>query len=162
MKMFYSLVAILLVVTSLTACGTGGNFYTKDDIMNKTGWTKCSEREFTFGKNIKCDNYWYAGKRNTNYDYLDFYVFDSETDAQKALNYIKEDWFIKIDFEDDDSARGYLAAVCDGSLDTYVHRIGNVIITAEISAYSEWASSPDGPAPQPYVNDDLIDAINNF
>lgn len=145
---------ILYILLSLTSNGdktvsndipafssNNSTLYTKEYIFEKTGRTKMSEREFSFN-NITSHNYWYAGKKESYYDYLDFYLFDTAEDAEKSFKKMCNNWIDTIYEQTNCSIEGD-QCVCDATIRRYIYLKNNLIITTELEVYSEWATEYD-------------------
>ncbi len=87
-----------------------------------------------------------------HFDEMDFYIFESKADAKKAFK--KTDyWFGDIEEEGDDYRKGWVADVCDASVEEYEYLTGNMIIIVQTQVVSAWAE-PIEPASDDVVAED--------
>ena len=68
-----------------------------------------------------------------------FLCFDSKMDAMEAFEK-SSDRFSDLEEEGSDYKKGWLAGVCDASIEQYVYVSNNLIIAVDTKCYSEWAS----------------------
>jgi len=104
----------------------------------------------------------YAPKKTDDdlyYDECNYYMFMDNDSAQKAFEYMKENWI-----QDETDAgkkyiRGWEAGVCDASVEIYIYITNNMIITTEVQVVSEWSVDSPDYAP-PTNHQERVDFIN--
>lgn len=115
---------------------------------------------------IEYMRYWNNRNVPTEFDGLDFYVFDSNFKAKRAYNKMKKNGFSDIKEEGKDYVIGTEAGTMDAVCVNYIYIHNNLIIRTTVECYSEWAVDPDDPnPPQPYIKDSkAVDSLvrNNF
>lgn len=131
MKVKVSLMILLVSFIFLVGCGNNSKTYTKEMIAEKTGWTKMSERERT-EEDIVCNEYWFAGKRMTYVDALDFLLCQNASEAKKIMKNLKQ--YYEITEETDDYFIGYETGVTDTTVKEFVYRSGNLVVRMEVEA----------------------------
>lgn len=136
---------ILAVFFAALLCCTAGcssPAYSTENIASRCGWEKYFERDFQLGS-VETHNIWHAGVNETDLDYFDFYICNSNAAAKRAFRYMHDNWFEEITDEGDNYVQGWEAGVRDASIEILVYVSDNVVITVEMQGYSEWAVDPD-------------------
>lgn len=101
------------------------------------------ERDFEIGGQ-KCDNVYCTYIGNDPADRPDYYIFKNEAAADKAFEYMRENWLgSTLTDEGDDYIQGWEMGVCDASIELLIFKNGNMIVTGEIQITSDWVG-PDG------------------
>ena len=95
----------------------------------------------------KCKKYWNNRNTPTRFDDLTFYIFDSERQANKALEKIKKNSFYEINDEGGNYVRGWLEGVVDADIEKYYYVNGNLMVDTTVTAVDESARSVDDSTP---------------
>ena len=138
MKKSLFIIAVVICLVFTACLPYSGHTYTKEDVVKKCGFANERTRDFTM-KGVNCVNVMPSKSSiDDHFDYMDFYVFGSRADAEKAFKGTEE-WFRSIEDEGSDFHRGWLEGVCDADIEEYVYLTGNMIITVEMQCVSCWA-----------------------
>lgn len=128
----------------------------KYDIMTTCGFEDMKERESTiFG--FKCTEYRHTtGKRNSDFDYLEFYVFKNRIQAKMAFKKAK-DFYEDFSIDEDRYFEAWVKDVCDAAINEFVFLDKNMIIIVDTEVYSEWAIDENEviESPECYPNTDF-------
>ena len=134
-RILLTLLAALLMFGSV---GCSSKSYTAQDIAERCGWEKYSEREFEIG-GVMTHNIWNSGVKNNDYDYMDFYICPSNASAKRVFRYIRKNWFSEITKEGTGYVQGWEAGVCDAYIEKLVYISGNIVVTVDVKCLSAWA-----------------------
>ena len=113
---------IAIACILLTGCVPfSGKLYTEQDIADKCGAEFKNTWDNTIAE-IPCQRVTITpSSTDAHFNEMYFYLFDSAADAKK----------------------GWLANVCDASIEQYMYLSNNLIITVDTKCYSEWPEGMD-------------------
>ena len=112
--------------------GSAG-YYFASDLDKKTG--RELHREDYELTGLKCRRMYYNGTPETDYDRLQYYLFDSEHLAKRAMKDLKTgDLFVQDSIrEEEDSIVGMIAGAIDATVYRYYFRSGNLIVSCSLA-----------------------------
>lgn len=119
-----------------------GKLYTEQDIADKCGAGFKNTWDNTIAE-IPCQRVTITpSSTDAHFNEMYFYLFDSAADAKKAFQKSSE-LFSDLEEEGSDYKKGWLANVCDASIEQYMYLSNNLIITVDTKCYSEWPEGMD-------------------
>lgn len=133
--------------------------FTKDELDEICG-VELREDDREIG-NVSCMKYWNNRNVPTQFDDLDFYVFESSGKAKKAFNYLKRHAYSEITDEGKDYVVGWEADTFDATCKVYYYIHSNLIIKCYVEVNSEMPMTEDELSEyEPYVVDvDKLDKM---
>lgn len=163
-----AVVALIILVTVLAVrlhADSQETKYTEESLAARVGADRLYAQDSTFGgENCKfCRT---KGEHKMYYDYLEFYIYDNEKKAKKAFDEIENTRFNSIYDSGSDYIYGDESDVYDAEIDWFVYRTGNMIITTEITVYSEWPVEPGDTSPggwsTPFGKEEMMNKIKTL
>ena len=112
--------------------GSAGYYY-KSDLDEKTGRTLQKKADSLM--DVSCEHCYYPAEPETDYDRLQYYLFDEEYLAKQAMKQLlKQDVFIPETIrQEEDSILGQVGNTMDAVVYRYYFRSGNLIVSCSLA-----------------------------
>ncbi|MBQ8967454.1 hypothetical protein [Ruminococcus sp.] len=118
---------------------TSANYTVAD--VNKMAGADCNTRESKLYK-VSCTECYYKKEPENNYQKLRYHLFDSEKDAEKALDKLKENMSEGAEMTEN-SVYGYENDVMDASVELYCIRKDNMLVSASATYNTYYEKSEE-------------------
>lgn len=143
-KSFWAVLIVCIIFAGctpflFTGCTSSGKLYTGEEVAKMCGSDLKYTNDYELA-DVPCQRLILSpSTTDPHFTEMVFYVFDSKMDAREAFEK-SSDRFSDLEEEGSDYKKGWLAGVCDASIEQYVYVSNNLIIAVDTKCYSEWAS----------------------
>ena len=142
--LFLILIAVPILMKPIDPAfkGSAGYFFASD--LKEKCDRELVKQEYKL-MDFKCERFYYNGTPETDYDRLQYYLFDSEYVAKRALKALKVNGPFEEDTvtKDDDSIVGRIKGTVDATVYRYYFRSGNLIISCSLALPEAMSTDDD-------------------